>query len=75
MSRSFKKHPVIGNCGNSDKYGKTLSSRRLRQLVRVAIKNEDEIMPLMREISSVWNFSKDGKQWIDDDYQEFAIRK
>lgn len=69
MSRSRKKTPISGmtTC-KSEKQDKRKANRKLRFAVRVAISNETEILPELREISNVWSFGKDGKQWLGDLY-------
>jgi len=64
MSRSTRHTPVIGNtCALSDKPGKVLANRALRRAVHSAlVQHRYELIPLLREVSNVWNFPKDGKQ-------------
>jgi hypothetical protein len=66
MSRSYRKSPFMGvTCARSEKDDKRVANRRLRRVVVNSIRNEKE-MPLTREISNVWLFSKDGRQMITD---------
>jgi hypothetical protein len=66
MSKSRRRTPIIGmTMAESDKDGKRMANRRLRRQVRVALQ-EDREPALLREVSDVWTFPKDGKQWIDD---------
>ena len=66
MSRSFRHTPVIGNaCAASDKPGKKIANSALRARARTALAScrdfDDLVMPLLREVSNVWSFPKDGK--------------
>ena len=76
MSRSRRKHPAGGiTTADSDKYGKTMASRVARRVVREALARDLEgLMPLKREVSDVWSFSKDGKKWHGWRYPEL-LRK
>jgi hypothetical protein len=38
----------------------------LRRRVHVALIHGDEVLPLLREVSSVWCWPKDGKFWCWD---------
>ncbi len=70
MSRSFRHTPVIGNaCASSDKPGKQIANRTLRTHVRMTLRKclrncadfDNLLVPLLREVSNVWSFPKDGK--------------
>ena len=76
MSHSYRHIPIIGNCSNSDKPGKAKASRKLRAAERVVLAtlnfNDLEsmdglIMPILREVSNVWDFPKDGKHRMNPD--------
>jgi hypothetical protein len=83
MSRSYRKNPIIGNTGTSEKYDKVHAHRKTRKQIRDHITAThgdlellDEIMmPKEDEISDPWTSSKDGKTYIDpiirDDDTEF----
>ena len=75
MSRSRKKTAVSGitTC-ESEKQDKRLANRKLRAAVRTAMADDAEVMPELREVSSVWTFGKDGKTWLGDLFPE-ASRK
>jgi hypothetical protein len=64
MSRSRKKVPITGitTC-DSEKWDKQHANRKLRAAIRVAIADDQEVMPELREVSNVWSFGKDGKKW------------
>ena len=67
MSRSRKKNPWIGNCGDkSEKKDKRLAHKSLRQAERRAIMNGDEIFPNLKSVSCVWTWNKDGKHMFHD---------
>ena len=65
MSRSYRKSPFIGVCSGSDKWDKKIAHRRLRRGVQRALEGDREV-PLLREISDVWCFNKDGKYRVSD---------
>lgn len=73
MSRSFRHTPIIGNAGVSDKEGKRKANRRERKSVRSAIFStlcgnadfDGLALPLLREVSDVWSFPKDGKHYMN----------
>ena len=67
MSRSFKKTPIHGiTMARSEKSDKAIANRKLRRAVKRSINLHEEIQPLVREVSSVWTFSKDGKRFFID---------
>jgi len=66
MSRSYRKSPFIGiTCCDSEKDDKRIANRKLRKAVKKSILVGCE-PPLMREISEVWMFGKDGRQMVSD---------
>jgi hypothetical protein len=56
---------------NSEKYDKRMAQRRLRHLTKRVLGQladpDDFHPPLLREVSDVWVFAKDGKCWYDFD--------
>lgn len=71
MSRSRKKVPITGVAVcESEKQDKRKANRKLRASVRVAIADDREVMPQLREVSNVWTFGKDGKGWWGDRFPE-----
>lgn len=76
MSRSIRHIPIIGNCSNSDKPGKSKANRKLRLAVRMTLAAattggaidyavlDNLVMPHLREVSNVWDFPKDGKHYM-----------
>lgn len=81
MANSFRKTPITGNCSHSDKPGKVIANRVLRRKVKTAIAVradlEDFVFPVLREVSNVWDFPKDGKSYVSPSSRYYAstIRK
>ena len=83
MSRSYRKNPIIGNAGTSEKYDKVHAHRKNRKQIRDHITSThgdlellgEIMMPKEEEISDDWTMAKDGKRYIDpiirDDDTEF----
>lgn len=73
MSRSFRHTPIIGNAGTSDKDSKRDANRcarhSVRQALRTTLTNDADfdalVLPLTREVSNVYDFSKDGRHYMD----------
>ncbi|HEX8524949.1 MAG TPA: hypothetical protein VF669_22050 [Tepidisphaeraceae bacterium] len=64
MARSRRRRPIFGiTTSETEKQDKRLANRRLRRKVRVAVETGDEVLPVLREVSDVWGFDKDGKRW------------
>jgi hypothetical protein len=73
MSRSYRHSPFVGIAvASSDKVGKVHANRCLRVAFRVSFADcrdyEDYVGPVIREVSNVWDFPKDGKQRIRDSW-------
>jgi len=68
MGKSYRKTTIIGHGGRSEKDDKRLANRALRHRIKNLVKKypHEEIFPVMREISDVWSFNKDGKGWFGD---------
>ena len=67
MSRSYRRTPIFGiTTSRSEKQDKALANRRLRRKVKSRLGTGDEEMPLLREVSDVWSFDKDGKAYWSD---------
>lgn len=85
MSRSFRKTPILGHTtARSEADDKRAWHQRWRARVRAqlaALKPGDDAPPVHRnEVSSTWDMSKDGKQWLGPRDQEkvaerIAIRR
>ena len=73
MSRSYKKNPIIGNAGSSEKYDKVHAHRKSRKQIKDHITAthgdlellEEIMMPKEEEVSDDWTMAKDGKTYID----------
>lgn len=70
MSRSRRKNPIVGHTtAESEKTDKRLANRRYRRRARQVLGGSDPagdvIMPHVNEVSNVWQFDKDGKQYLD----------
>lgn len=66
MSRSYRRTPIFGIAPFvSEKQDKRWANRRLRLHVRLALHHDlgAETLPLLREVSNVWGFRKDGKRY------------
>jgi len=76
MSRSVRHTPIMGWCSHSDKPGKVKANRALRVATRKAMtagRDWDALaLPLLREVSSVWDFPKDGKGYFSSSLPDFA---
>ena len=65
MSRSVRKVPIIGiTCKESEHDDKRIAQRRLRRAAKEAMRR-GRPLPLLREVSDIWNFAKDGKRWMN----------
>ena len=64
MSRSFRHTPISASTGgSSEKFDKQKANRKLRSAVKVAMEKGEEVLPVLREVSDIWVFNKDGKIW------------
>ena len=64
MSRSYIKNKIVGYTKKeSEKRDKTIANKRYRRLVKVRIAKRSEILPLIREVSNIYQFDKDGKHY------------
>lgn len=73
MSRSYKKHPIVGNSlASSEKKDKSMCNKKLRRASRIILKDlkEDAIFPLNKEAYDVWSMAKDGKHYLSSKYIE-----
>lgn len=69
MSRSRRKNPIIGiTTAETEKKNKLEANRKLRRLNRIKIHKGDFEFFQLREISNVWMFDKDGKQYLEKPY-------
>jgi hypothetical protein len=64
MSRSYIKNKIVGYTKKeTEKRDKTIANKRYRRLVKVRIAKRSEILPLIREVSNIYQFDKDGKHY------------
>lgn len=63
MSKSFRHVPIHGICTGSDQRDKRRANRRLRTRVKVQLHHDAEVLSVLREVSDVWTFNKDGKSY------------
>lgn len=64
MSRSHRHTPITGNTvAASEADDKRRASRTLRHAVRLALAEDAELMPLLREVSNTYRFAKDGRHY------------
>ena len=78
MSHSYRHTPIVGiTTAVSEKDDKQKANRRIRRVVREAIRRspEAEALPHVREQSDPWTFEKDGKQWVDPRAYPKGMRK
>jgi hypothetical protein len=78
VSRSFKKNHYCGiTTATSEKDDKRRARRNLRHKIEEldVLSWDNLIIPLLREVSNIWNFSKDGKHFVDVEKYPKSIRK
>jgi hypothetical protein len=76
MSRSYRHTPIMGmTCKESEKKDKRHARRRLRRLLKTSPVSEDTVLPLLREVSNVWAFAKDGRQYLGKNPDPRWMRK
>jgi len=65
MSRSRRKTPKTGiTTAETEKENKRQANRKFRRVTKVNVKKGRDELPLTRELSNVWSFDKDGKQFL-----------
>lgn len=68
MSRSKRKTPIMGiTCAKSEKEDKRLANRAFRRRTRQALVVEMEPPFSRHQVSNVWDFAKDGKQFLSQE--------
>ena len=61
MSRSYKKHPFTTfACHVSNKLDKSIANRLFRRISKKKLKQGEEPLHSLKEISDTWNFDSDG---------------
>lgn len=65
MSRSTKKTPKRGiTSAETEKENKRQANRKFRRVTKIQVKKGDNELPLTKELSNIWSFDKDGKQFL-----------
>lgn len=66
MSRSYKKTPICGNAGGSEKKDKRINNRMFRRRTNqmITVGRYDDIPYDMNEVRNLWDMNKDGKSWV-----------
>ncbi|HEY9787623.1 MAG TPA: hypothetical protein V6D17_19705 [Candidatus Obscuribacterales bacterium] len=82
MARSYRHTPIIGmTLAESEKKDKRIANRRersrIRQILHTLLTAPDSaldalVLPHKRELSNVWSFDKDGKQFLRRICPDFA---
>jgi len=72
MSRSRRKTPITGMTNaRNEKQDKRKANRKLRRKTRV----DPENAPVLRGVSNVWSFDKDGKIYLTPEMRAWHHRK
>ena len=67
MARSRKKSPITGiTNAKTEKSNKRKANRKFRRVAKVQIKKGDTRLVSIKEVSDVWSFDKDGKQFLQN---------
>lgn len=77
MSRSRKRTPITGICvADSEKDSKRIANRAFRRISKELIKNDAaDSLPILREVSNVWDWAKDGKRyWTKQQIEKYNIK-
>lgn len=65
MSRSKRQTPKTGiTTAETEKKNKRNANRKLRRTVKIQVKQDKDKLSTLREVSDVWSFDKDGKQYL-----------
>lgn len=78
MSRSRRRTPVCGiTTAASEKQDKVAAHRRERRQVHAVLGVEParDVLPHRRELSNVWTYAKDGKQYLGPHTRPEYLRK
>ncbi len=69
MSRSVKKTPKKAiTTAKTEKENKRQANRKFRRVTKTQIKKGEAKLSLIKEISNVWAFDKDGKRFFATAY-------
>ncbi|UZR98090.1 hypothetical protein [Chondrinema litorale] len=75
MSRSRKKTKIRGiTTSTTEKKEKQDANRKFRRTINQKVKSGEGHLPLLKELSNVWSFSKDGK-FFDSEMEDKYLRK
>ena len=67
MARSRKKSPITGiTNAKTEKSNKRKANRKFRRVAKVQIMKGDTRLVSIKEVSDVWSFDKDGKQFLQN---------
>lgn len=67
MSRSRKKIPITGiTSAKTEKNNKRKANRKFRRVTKIQIRKGDSQLVTIKEVSNVWSFDKDGKQFLQN---------
>ena len=76
MSNSRRQSPVSGvTTATSEKADKRRAHQRLRARTRVALIQDSDVLPALREVSDPWDMPKDGKIRFDPVRSAKGMRK
>ena len=76
MSRSYKKTPICGiTTSESEKQDKQIANRRFRRNSRQLVRIGKEPPLRTREVSNVYTFDKDGRQYFSVIKYPYLLRK
>ncbi|MBL9199972.1 MAG: hypothetical protein JNL39_05660 [Opitutaceae bacterium] len=78
MSRSRRKHSIASvTAAASGKQDKREANRALRKAThqRLGAMSDDTVLPVIREVSDVWNTAKEGKRFFDPAWHPKRMRK
>jgi hypothetical protein len=78
MSRSYRKTPFLQvTGGGSNKQDKRFANRKLRRIVKQALSGWTEytVLPTLREVSNVWDFSCEAWQYFSPTEHSEWLRK
>jgi len=77
MSRSYRKTPIVGIAGGSEKEDKRMANQKFRKKSKQSIikENIDKLPYKMEEIQDIWSMSKDGKIYLKPSSKYFKSGK
>ncbi len=65
MSRSKKQTPKTSiTTSETEKKNKQDANRKLRRIIKIQLKQEEDNLSKLREVSNIWSFDKDGKKYL-----------